>query len=59
MRAIQPSLILATDGYVIFCDAPGCPAQVEGEDRQDAERKARAAGWTVGDEDLCSEHGEP
>lgn len=57
MRAIQPSLIFATDGYVILCDAPSCPAQVEGEDRQDAEAKARASGWTLVP-DLCAEHRE-
>ena len=57
MRAIQPSLVFATDGYVILCDAPGCYAQVEGDDVRQAEAKARALGWTLRP-DLCAEHRE-
>ena len=57
MRAIQPSLVFATDGYVIVCDAPGCPALVEGDDVRQAEAKARAAGWTL-KPDLCEQHRE-
>ena len=57
MRAIQPSLIFATDGYVILCDEPGCSAEVEGEDLLDAEAKARALGWTLRP-DCCPAHRE-
>ena len=57
MRAIQPSLILASDGFVILCDAPACYAQVEGDSVRDAEAKARAAGWTL-KPDECPAHRE-
>lgn len=56
MRTIQPSLIFTTDGYLIQCDFL-CPAQVEGDDRIDAEAKAKALGWTL-DPDCCPVHRE-
>ena len=57
MRAIQPSLVFATDGFVILCDAPGCPSFVEGDDVRQAEAKARTAGWTLVP-DECPAHRE-
>lgn len=57
MRQVQPSLIFDTPGVVILCDAPSCPALVEGEDLRQAEAKARALGWTLGP-DCCPVHRE-